>query len=270
MIPVMSSTVRWAASQLVVSTLLMIAAVEIAFSQGIPSGELRSGFDTMGPETQGMQRDDTRNPAMLWVLEGSRHWTTDPGNGKPACSGCHGDAPQSMKGVAIRYPVHDPSTGKPVDLAGRIQQCQSIRQDAAANPRESRPLLALSAYVALQSRSMRIDPSADERLAPARESGRQLFTTRVGQLNLSCAQCHDDNRGKRLGGSLIPQGHSNGYPLYRLEWQGVGSLQRRIRNCLTGVRAEPYTYGDSALIDLEIYLRERAVGLMMEAPAVRP
>ncbi|WP_460427902.1 FAD-dependent oxidoreductase [Azotobacter armeniacus] len=76
----------------------------------------------------------------------------------------------------------------------------------------------------------------------------------AGQLDLSCAACHDDNWGKRLGGSLIPQAHPTAYPLYRLEWQSLGSLQRRMRNCMIGVRAEPFDFGAPELVDLELYL----------------
>jgi L-cysteine S-thiosulfotransferase len=253
-----------------------------AIGEGIPPGERRSGFDTMGPETQGMQRDDTRNPAMLWVLEGSRLWRAPPEAGKEggkeggkeagkqACAGCHGDAERTMAGAAARYPQIDAASGRLIDLAGRIQQCRADRQNAEPFARESRPLLALASYVGLQSRGAILAPSPDPRLAPFHDEGKALFTRRLGQLNLSCAQCHDDNWGRRLGGAPIPQGHPNGYPLYRLEWQGVGSLQRRIRNCLTGVRAQPFAYGDPELVSLELYLRDRAAGLPFEAPAVRP
>jgi sulfur-oxidizing protein SoxA len=100
--------------------------------------------------------------------------------------------------------------------------------------------------------------------------GRSLWRRRQGQLDLSCAACHDDNAGRKLGASLIPQGHPTGYPVYRLEWQALGSLQRRLRNCMIGVRAEPYPYGDAAFVGLELYLRDRATGLLVETPAVRP
>lgn len=73
-----------------------------------------------------------------------------------------------------------------------------------------------------------------------------------------------------MSGSLIPQAHATGYPIYRLEWQAVGSLQRRFRNCMSGVRAEPLAFGAPELIDLELYLRQRGVGLPIETPAVRP
>ena len=91
-----------------------------------------------------------------------------------------------------------------------------------------------------------------------------------GQLNLSCGQCHDDNWGKHLAGNTVPQAHPTGYPIYRLEWQSLGSLQRRLRNCMIGMRAESYAYGAPEYVDMELYLMWRARGMKMETPAVRP
>ena len=126
--------------------------------------------------------------------------------------------------------------------------------------------------LARQSRGVPVEDAvaADARLAPFLESGRALFRRRQGQIALSCAQCHDDNWGKSLAGNAIPQAHPTGYPLYRLEWQNVGSLQRRLRNCMIGMRAEPYAYGAAEYLDLALYLAWRARGMAMEAPAVRP
>jgi L-cysteine S-thiosulfotransferase len=130
--------------------------------------------------------------------------------------------------------------------------------------------LALSAYVARQSRGLPIAPQEDERLAPFAAAGRDFFNKRQGQLNLSCALCHDDNWGKRLAGNVVPQGHPTGYPLYRLEWQSLGSLQRRLRNCISGMRAEVPDYGAPEYVNLELFLMQRARGMAMESPAVRP
>jgi sulfur-oxidizing protein SoxA len=131
-------------------------------------------------------------------------------------------------------------------------------------------MLALTTYVEMQSRGEPIVPPDDPRLTPYRERGRELYNQRIGQLNLSCAQCHDDNWGKSLGGNKIPQGHPTGYPIYRLEWQSLGSLQRRLRNCMTGIRAEPYPLGSQEYVDLELFLMWRARGMKMESPGVRP
>jgi len=241
-----------------------------AFADPIPPAERRSGYEQMSPDAQAMQRDDSSNPAMFAVRDGEALWSASPAPGKPSCAGCHGDAAASMKGTAARYPAIDAATARPIDLAGRIQHCRTERQGAERWARESAPLLAMTAYLGIQSRGLRVEADADPRMTPFRDQGAALFNRRIGQLDLSCAICHDQTWGRKLGGATIPQGHSNGYPIFRLEWQGVGSLQRRIRNCLTGVRAEPFAYGDAALIDLEIYLKERAAGLEVETPGVRP
>ena len=113
-------------------------------------------------------------------------------------------------------------------------------------------------------------PTDAPEVAAAQARGRGLFQARIGQLNLACATCHDGLAGRSLTGNSIPQAHATGYPTYRLEWQSLGSLPRRLRNCLTGVRAEPYAFDAPALTDLEAYLAARAAGLPLEAPAVRP
>lgn len=241
-----------------------------ALAGEIPRAERRSGYDFMSPETRAMQDDDGANPASLWVLEGEALWSRRAGAAGRACAECHGDARSSMKGVAARYPAFDAARGRPVDLGQRIRACRVERQQAPAPAYESRELLALSAYVARQSRGLPIAVTIDARTRPFLEAGRATFERRQGQLNLSCSQCHDDQWGRRLAGNVVPQAHPTGYPIYRLEWQGLGSLQRRLRNCLTGIRAESYDYGAPELIDLELFLMWRAEGMTMDAPAVRP
>jgi L-cysteine S-thiosulfotransferase len=229
-----------------------------------------SGFELMSPELQAMQSDDMANPGMLWVGEGEALWNEPAGAAGRACADCHAAAPDSMRGVAALYPAFDEAEGRPVDLATRINLCRSRHQKAEPLAYESDDLLSLQAYVAFQSRGLPISVPPDPRLEPFRERGRKLYQRRMGQLDFACSQCHDDNWGRHLAGSVIPQAHPTGYPLYRLEWQEVGPLQRRLRNCLTGVRAEPFPYGAPELIELELYLMERARGMAMEAPGVRP
>jgi sulfur-oxidizing protein SoxA len=235
----------------------------------IPDALRRSGFDFMGSDVQAMQRDDARNPAMLWVQQGTQLWQQKAGASDKACASCHGDV-ASLRGVAVRYPAFDTQTRGPVNLAQRINRCRQSQQQAEPWKPESDELLALESLVALQSRGLVITPPDDARLQPHLERGSQLYVQRLGQLDLSCAQCHDLRWGQRLGGTLIPQGHPTSYPQYRLEWQGLGSLQRRLRNCLSGVRAQPWPLGARELVELELYLSHRARGLPSESPGVRP
>jgi len=250
--------------------LCVLAVAASAVAGEIPSAERRSGYEFMSRETRAMQDDDTANPGMLGVLDGGALWARKTGATGRACADCHGEARASMKGVAARYPAYDGTLKRPVNLEQRINLCRTERQRAPALAYESRELLALTAYVARQSRGLPIDITVDARTQPFLDDGRAAFYRRQGQLNLACSQCHDDNWGRKLAGNVIPQAHPTGYPVYRLEWQSLGSLQRRLRNCLVGIRAEAYEYGAPELVDLELFLMWRARGMTMETPAVRP
>jgi L-cysteine S-thiosulfotransferase len=236
----------------------------------IPDSERRSGYGFMGPDTRAMQDDDTSNPGMLFVLDGETLWNQKLGAAGKACSDCHGEATESMKGVAARYPAFDKALGRPVTLEQRINLERTERQQAPALAYESRDLLALSAYVANQSRGMPITAGDDPALKPFVEQGRALFMQREGQLNLACTNCHNDSFDKKLAGSPVTQAQPTGYPEYRLEWQTLGSLERRLRSCITGVRAQAPDFGAPELVALELYLMSRAHGMKVETPAVRP
>ena len=236
----------------------------------LPADARRSGFDFMTRETQAMQQDDALNPAMLWVKDGEALWNRNAGAADRSCASCHGAASSSMRGVATRYPAWDEQTQRPVDLAERINLCRVRHQRAAPWRVEGDELLGVESHVAMQSRGLPIAPAVDPRLEPFHERGAMRWRQRIGQLDFSCAQCHDAHAGQRLAGSVIPQAHPTGYPIYRLEWQGLGSLQRRLRGCISGVRAEPFPYGSAELVELELYLARRAAGMRIETPAVRP
>jgi sulfur-oxidizing protein SoxA len=253
----------------------LISAVSIisgwpAIAADIPLSERKSGYQFLARETRAMQDDDTANPGMLWVLDGEALWNRKVGKANKSCADCHNDASTSMKGVAARYPAFNEAANRPIDLEQRINICRTDQQNATPLLFEGNEMLALAGFVGRQSRGMPIAVSDDERTKPFIQAGRAMFERRQGQLNLSCAQCHDDNWGAKLAGVSVPQGHPTGYPLYRLEWQAMGSLQRRLRNCLIGMRAQAYTFGAPEYVNLELFLMWRARGMAIETPAVRP
>jgi L-cysteine S-thiosulfotransferase len=256
----------------IIAILAAVAALAAAASEAatIAPDQRRSDRDFIGTETRAMQDDDTANPGMLAVLDGEALWNAKAGTTNKSCADCHGDAAVSMKGVAARYPAVLAGQDHAVDLQQRINMSRVDDQKSEPLPFESKDLLALAIYIGLQSRGMPVAVADDAQSKPFIEAGRALFERRQGQLDLSCAQCHDDNWGKHLAGSLIPQAQPTGYPIYRLEWQQVGSLQRRLRGCMASTRAEPYDYGAPELVDLEFFLMWRARGMTVETPAVRP
>ena len=224
--------------------------------------ERRSGRDTMSPALRTLQADDAQHPAQLALALGREQWSA----GARSCASCHGE-PEKLRGAAARYPAWDQGL---LDLPARIQRCRVRQQQQPAWTPEAEPLLALTALVAQQSRGLPLAPPHSLELDAAAKRGQRLYMTRIGALNLSCAQCHDERAGQRLGGSLIPQGHVDDYPVFRLEWQSLGSLQRRLRGCLSGVRAAVWDWDSAELLALEVYLSRRSAGMAMQPPGVRP
>jgi sulfur-oxidizing protein SoxA len=254
--------------RVLLSALLASLALSATAAHERPSPP-RPGLEFQSPDTRQMQGDDGANPGMLWVEQGATLWHRPEGAAQKACASCHQDAAVSMQGVAARYPVVDPATGALLNVEGRINQCRKERMAALALAYESKELLALTTYVTYQSRGIPRKVAID---GPARlffEAGRTFYATRQGQLNLACWQCHNDNAGKRLRGDVISQGQTDGWPAFRLEWQTMGSLHRRLRACSLGVRADVLDYGAPDYLALELYLAWRGEGLPIESPGVR-
>jgi sulfur-oxidizing protein SoxA len=229
----------------------------------------KSGYLYMDETTRGLQDDDFLNPGMFAVDAGRALWERpDPVSGK-SCASCHEDAETSMRGVAARYPVYDPQVGGLVNLELRINQMLVDTMDAAPLDYESDDLLALTAFIAYQSRGMPIEVATDGPAAPFFAAGKEFYFTRRGQLDLSCAQCHDDHAGQKLRGDVISEGQVTGFPIFRLIWDEMGSRHRMFQWCNASVRAEPYALGSPEYLSLELYTAWRSSGLLVETPAVR-
>jgi L-cysteine S-thiosulfotransferase len=247
----------------------------------------RSASEFLSPDLKAQQADDGANPGMLWVEQGAKLWSAAPvssgsnsgANSGPnsgpnsgdakSCASCHAEAAASMKGVATRYPQVDAATGQLLNLEARINQCRTVRQGQPALAYETDELLGLTAFVAHQSRGLAMAPAVDGPAAPFFAAGKAFYFERQGQLNVSCAQCHDDNVGRRLRGDTISSGLTGAYPAYRLDWQKAGSLHRRLRACSLGVRAVILPAGSPEYLALELYLNWRAAGTTIETPGIR-
>jgi L-cysteine S-thiosulfotransferase len=230
---------------------------------------LPSGSTWLSDDLKTRQEDPAINPGMLWVDAGEALWAEPGGGSQKSCADCHGDAAESMKGVATRYPAIDDMSGDLLNLEGRINRCRSRHQEAEPYAYETDELLGLSAFVAYQSRGLPMNVATDGPAAPYYQAGKAFFDRRQGQMNLACSNCHDDHAGARLRGDVISHGLGNGYPAYRLEWQAMGSLHRRLRACSLGVRAVQFDYGSANYLALELYLAKRAEGVPIETPAMR-
>lgn len=237
--------------------------------EGHPLDEVVSGFEYRTKDTQALELDDFLNPGFLWVEYGQQLWTTVDGGAGKSCASCHGD-PASMKPVRAAMPKWNAKKNQPFAMEAWINECRTERMDAKPWKWESNEMLSATAFVGWQGRGLpvNIDLSVGD-MKTWWEKGKEFYYTRVGQLNMACANCHEDNYGKYIRADRLSQGQSNGFPTYRLKWQGLGSLHRRFSGCMKQVRGTPYKRGSDEFTALELYVNWRGTGLSVETPAVR-
>jgi L-cysteine S-thiosulfotransferase len=239
---------------------LLIVALLITCSASAQE-QRRSGREDMSAATRALQADDSQNPALLGVQQGQAAFAQQ-------CAKRHSASP--LRTPVLRYPVFDARSSKALTLTACINQCRAQHMKQPACAPQAEEALAVETFLMHQARDEPTPPVDDKRLQPALQQGQRLWQQRFGQLDLTCAQCHASQPGQRLAGRVVRQGHPTGYPIYRLERQGMGSLERRIRGCTNGVRAEPFVSASEELTALALYMKQRAAGMAVETPAVRP
>lgn len=245
-------------------------ATDTAPAADSPLPHLYSGWRFRSSETQSLQIDDFENPAFTAVDTGEELWNTVQGSKGKSCASCHGDAADSMAGVRAQMPKWSDAMSKPHTLQTQINACREGQMGAESWKWEAENMLAMTAYVGLQSRGMPVAVDLDAGdMQSWSARGKDLYYKRVGQLNLSCANCHEKNFGKMIRADHLSQGQTNGFPLYRLKWGGLGSIHRRFKGCMKNIRATPFERGSDEFIALELYVASRGQGLNIETPAVR-
>ncbi|WP_267177765.1 sulfur oxidation c-type cytochrome SoxA [Sneathiella aquimaris] len=236
---------------------------------GHPLDEIISGYNYRTPETQSLQDDDFENPGFIWVEKGEELWSAVDGAAGKSCESCHEDASETLKTAGAHFPKWNDDLGKPINLEQQINKCRTDQMQAKAWKWESEELLAMTAYTRMQSRGEPVKVEIDGKMKPFFEQGKDLYYTRVGQLDMACSNCHEDNYGNQIRSDLLSQGQTNGFPTYRLKWQKLGSTHRRFKGCMKNIRATPYAVGSDEFVNLELYIAYRGQGLKVEAPAVR-
>ena len=222
---------RWAGAA-AAAALLAVALAACTLAGSAPSlrtatsvgaDTRRSGFDDMSAALQAMQRDDTQNPAMLWVQEGEALWARRAGNGS-SCAGCHGADGDSVASAAARHPAFDAEKRRPLTLAGRIDRCRQRHLGLPGEGADGAEVLALSAWLAHRARGLPIEAPDDARLAPWRERGEALWRQRMGQLDLAC---HLATTSAPASGSAAPSSRR----ATRRATRSTGSNGRRSARC---------------------------------------
>ncbi len=227
-----------------------------------------SGWVFRSDETQALQMDDFENPGMIFVDDAIEAWNTVEGSKGESCASCHG-APEDMAGVRAVYPKWNDEAEEVRTIAMQVNDCRTEQMGADAWKYDGGDMLNMEALLASVSRGMPVNVAIDGPAQSMWEKGRDLYYTRTGQLDLSCANCHEDNYGNNIRADHLSQGQINGFPTYRLKNAKLNGVQSRFRGCVRDTRAETYPVGSVDFIALELYVASRGNGLSVEGPSVR-
>ena len=230
--------------------------------------EIISGWHFRKDETQAQQMDDFENQGMIFVDQGLETWNTAEGSEDKSCATCH-EGPESMAGVAATYPKWNEEAGELRTVQMQVNDCRTNRMGAEAWKYDAGKAINVEALIASQSRGMPVNVAIDGPVAAAWEAGKELYYTRTGQLELSCASCHEENYGNYIRADHLSQGQINGFPTYRLKNAKLNGVHSRFKGCVRDTRAETYSAGSDEFIALELYVKSRANGLSVEGPSVR-
>jgi sulfur-oxidizing protein SoxA len=230
---------------------------------------IMSGWHFRSDETQSLQADDFDNSGMLFVDEGRAQWNEVAGSEGESCASCHEDPAGSMKGVRASYPKWDAEAEEVQTLAMQVNDCRTENMGAEPYGYTSTEMANMEALIAVQSRGMPVDVAIDGPVRETWERGKELYYTRTGQLELSCANCHEDNYGNMIRADHLSQGQINGFPTYRLKNAKLNTVHARFKGCVRDTRAETYKPGSPEFVALELYVASRGNGLSVEGPSVR-
>ena len=230
--------------------------------------EVVSGWEYRSPETQAFQMDDFENPGMIFVENARAAFSAPLGNTDQSCSGCH-ESPEALAGVKPVYPKWDAEAGEVQTIEMQINECITERAGAEAWGYTSQPMTEMSALMSSVSRGMPVNVAIDGEAAEMWQQGKDIYYTRYGQLELACANCHEDNYGNMIRADHLSQGQINGFPTYRLKNAKLNTIHDRFRGCVRDTRAETFAVGSPEFVALELYVASRGNGLSVEGPSVR-
>nr|WP_306268142.1 sulfur oxidation c-type cytochrome SoxA [Pararhizobium sp. IMCC3301] len=230
--------------------------------------EVRSGWTFRTKETQSLQMDDFENPGMIFIDQALDTWETVEGEAGKSCASCH-DGPESMKGLRAEMPKWNEDAGAVWTMQMYVNECREERMQAKPWGWKSQPMLNMTALIALQSRGMPVNIKIDGPAQSTWEKGKEMYYTRYGQLELSCANCHEQNYDNYIRADHLSQGQINGFPVYRLKQANLITPHNRFKGCIRDTRAETFNEGSPEFIALELYVGSRGNGLSVEAPSVR-
>jgi sulfur-oxidizing protein SoxA len=175
--------------------------------------------------------------------------------------------------IGGEYPYFDEERKEVVTLTQAINECLVGAGEKKLNEKKG-PMADIQAYFAAQTKeaekpvNIKIE-SADA--AAAYERGKEYYYSQRGYMKLSCANCHVQGAAQRVRNESLSQllGHTTHFPVYRLKWQGLGTLERRMEGCIKDQGQNPPKPSSKEMKELLYFMAYMSNEMPVDGPDIR-
>lgn len=216
--------------------------------------------------------DPTENPAAFLADKGAAAFRAAGPTGK-ACVDCHSNPAKSFRTWAAQMPRYEPRLDKVLGVEEFITR-HARATTGAEYLMQSEFNLSLSIYLRgyANGQAIAVDTTSPG-AAAALARGRALMQKKVGQLNFSCGDCHDPEkggnhwfRGQYVSGLPNLLGH---FPTWRTARGEVWDIRKRFQWCNVSVRANELPPDAREYGDIELALSALNTGRKFSVPGIR-
>jgi sulfur-oxidizing protein SoxA len=227
------------------------------------------------------------SPVELFELTGEELWKKKQGPKNVSLEQCDlGMGPGVLAGAHARLPRYFADTDRVMDSETRILHCMLTLQGRSleeatkrlfGNADKPSEMEYLAAYVAGQSRGHKLEPGwGHPKEKASYELGKNLYFTRTGLWDFSCASCHGEE-GKRIRMSELPVLYKPEavrpliatWPAYRVSNSTFKTMQWRINNCFAQMRTPEPVFGSDVVNAMNMFLTVTAQGEPYRGPGTK-
>lgn len=173
----------------------------------------------------------------------------------------------------VEYPKYDDKSHQVITLTQAINDCLINYGEKKLNPKKGK-LADIEAYFAAKAaeeeKTINVKINSAE-AAAAYERGKKYYYSQRGYLKLSCANCHVQGAGKRVRREYLSPllGATTHFPVYRLKWNGLGTIERRLSGCIKDTGQQPPKPTSQDMKELIFFMYYMSNGMKFDGPDVR-
>lgn len=237
-------------------------------------------------------QDPFSNPGLFVIDQGEAAFHEKRGPNNVSLEKCDfGLGAGVLEGAYAQMPRYFEDSDRVEDVESRLVTCmvnlQGFDRDDFKAPKDvysnhkggedNNDLEAMAAYVAYQSNGMKINPPLDhEQEKVSRDAGEEIFFTRHGTMDFSCATCHAQDK-KRIRLQDLVNVHNEDdiqatmttWPTYRVSHGRVRNMQHRMWDCNWQMRLPDIGYGSDAAVALISFLKYQAKDGVYTIPGMK-